>query len=446
LKETELKINIKKHKEIKNTLLPNYVGKNIIVDFYIKENHKYIFGKLKSVSKDRRKIEVVVNNKPEIIFFKNIYSVYERNEVKPFIPQKLPVRINWEKFTSLISEVNRELGKYNGLLHSIPNTEVIFSPLTTQEAVLSSRIEGTQATLEDVLEFEARENINIANYKDVEEIRNYRRALDEAFNKVKNGFPLSLRLIKEMHRTLMQGVRGENRNPGNFRKTQNWIGKPNSTLATADFVPPAPNKLMEHLDNLEKYLHYQEKDKLIQLAIIHAQFEIIHPFLDGNGRIGRLLIPIFLLEKEILSKPLFYISAYFEADRASYYEMLRSVSESGSWDDWIEFFLVAVNEQSKKNIRLAEEVIKLHNSLKQEIMDITGSKYAIKILDFLFEKPVFTSKNFREALGAKPPVVKRNIDKLAGNKIIEIIEKGSGPKPSVYRFSRLFKVTEFSLK
>lgn len=440
-----MKINIEKHKEIKSTLLPNYVGKEIIVDFHIKENRRYIIGKLKAFSKDKRKIEVIVNNKLEIISFNNIHSVYEGDEVKPFVPQKLPVKINWEKFTSLISEVNREIGKYNGLLHSIPNTEVIFSPLTTQEAVLSSRIEGTQATLEDVLEFEAKEYKNVANYEDIEEVRNYRRALDETFNKVEKGFPLSLRLIKEMHKTLMQGVRGENRDPGNFRRIQNWIGKPNSTMATADFVPPAPDKLMEHLDNLEKYLHYDEKDKLIQLAIIHAQFEIIHPFLDGNGRIGRLLIPIFLFEKEILSKPLFYISAYFEADRTSYYDKLRSVSKSGSWDEWIEFFLVAVNEQLKKTIRLAREVIELHNSLKQEIMDITGSKYAIKILDFLFEKPVFTSRNFRVALGAKPPVVKRNMDKLARNNIIEIIEKGAGNKPSVYRFSRLFNVTDFPL-
>ena len=249
-----------------------------------------------------------------------------------------------------------------------------------------------------------------------------------------------------MHKTLLSGVRGANRDPRNFRRIQNWIGKPNSTMATAEFVPPAPNELNEHLSNFEKYIHFEEKDRLTQLALIHAQFEIIHPFLDGNGRIGRLLIPLFLFEKEILSKPLFYISAYFEADRNSYYNKLRSVSDTGNWDEWIEFFLVAVIEQAKKNIELAKKIIDLHNSLKQEIMDITASKYAIKILDFLFEKPIFNSKNFREALKAKAPVIKRNIDKLRAKKIIELVEKGSGTKASIYRFSYLFNITEYPFK
>ncbi|MFO7446746.1 MAG: Fic/DOC family N-terminal domain-containing protein [Ignavibacteriaceae bacterium] len=361
---------------------------------------------------------------------------------KPFVPQSLPVKINWEKFAALISDASRALGVYEGLLHSIPNTEVIFSPLTTQEAVLSSRIEGTQATLEDVLEFEAKGNVNIHNYEDIEEVRNYRKALDQSFNKIKEGFPISLRLIKEMHITLMKGVRGENRDPGNFRKIQNWIGKPGSKIDEAYFVPPSPTTIMTHFDNLEKYMHSDEKNRLVQLAIIHAQFEIIHPFLDGNGRIGRLLIPLFLCEKKVLSKPLFYISSYFEANRSTYYDKLKSISENHLWDGWIEFFLYAVIEQTNKNIILAKKIIDMHNSLKMEIMNITASKYAIKILDFLFEKPVFSSKNFREALGAKPPVVKRNIDKLLENKIIEIIEKGSGTKPSVYRFSTLLKVAD----
>lgn len=441
-----MKINIEKHKEIKNSVLHKYLGKEIIIDFYIQELHKYIFIKLKSIDKGKKQLVFTRGTKTETISFNYIYAIYETDEVKPFKPQSLPIKINWEKFTPLISEANRELGLYNGLLQSIPNTEVIFSPLTTQEAVLSSKIEGTLATLEDVLIFEAKNNPSVANYDDIEEVRNYRHALDEAFNKIKSGFPLSLRLIKDMHKILMQGVRGENRDPGNFRRIQNWIGKPNSTMTTAEFIPPAPNLLMEYLDNLEKYIHYDEKDKLIQLAIIHAQFEIIHPFLDGNGRIGRLLIPIFLFEKEILPKPLFYISAYFESDRTTYYNKLRSVSSSGNWNEWIEYFLVALKEQTSKNIKLANEILKLHSGLKQTIMEITGSKYSIKILDLLFEKPVFSSKNFRDALGAKPPVVKRNLDKLVAGKIIALVEKGAGTRPSVYRFSALFKVTQFSLK
>jgi Fic family protein len=441
-----MKINIEKHKEIKISSLHKYIGKEIIIDFYSQEFHKFLVVTLKSIDNKKRQLLFSRGTKTEAISFKYIYAVYERREVKPFIPQTLPIKINWSKLTSLISEANRELGVYNGLLQSIPNTEVIFSPLTTQEAVLSSKIEGTVATLEDVLNFEAKTNINVSNYDDIEEVRNYRKALDEAFSMIKKGLPISLRLIKAMHTILMQGVRGENRDPGNFRRIQNWIGKPNSTITTAEFIPPSPDKLMEYLDNLEKYIHFEEKDKLVQLAIIHAQFEIIHPFLDGNGRIGRLLIPIFLFEKALLPKPLFYISAYFESDRETYYKKLRAITASNNWNDWIEYFLVALKEQTSRNIKLANDIIKLHDELKQKIMEITGSKYAIKILDLLFEKPVFSTKHFRDSLNAKPPVIKRNLDKLLAGKIIQLTEKGSGTRPSIYKFSALFKVSDFPLK
>ena len=315
--------------------------------------------------------------------------------MKPFSPHKLPINnLDWEYFIPLIAEANRELARYDGLLQSIPNTETILSPLTTQEAVLSSKIEGTQASLEEVLEFEAKKNKNIPKYEDIEEVINYRKTLDEASEKIKESLPISLRLMKDMHRSLLQGVRGTNSDRGNFRRIQNWIGKPGSAIETARFVPPPPNNIMLNLDNLEKYIHYDEKDRIVQLAFIHAQFEIIHPFLDGNGRIGRLLIPLFLYEKNILSKPLFYISAYFESDRETYYENLLEITNSGNWIKWIEYFLTAVIEQAKKNIILAKEILTLYNSLKQEIVDLTKSKHSINILDFLFEKPVFTSSDF----------------------------------------------------
>ncbi len=439
-------VNIEKHKEIKKSALHKYIGKEIIIDFYTQELHKYLSVILKSIDNKKRQLLFSRGTKAETISFNYIYAIYEKEEVMPFTPKKLPIKVNWSRFTSLISEANRELGVYNGLLQSIPNTEVIFSPLTTQEAVLSSKIEGTVATLEDVLNFEAKTNVNVSNYDDIEEVRNYRKALDEAFGMIKNGLPISLRLIKAMHTILMQGVRGANRDPGNFRRIQNWIGKPNSNITTAEFVPPAPDKLMEYLDNLEKYIHFEEKDRLVQLAIIHAQFEIIHPFLDGNGRIGRLLIPIFLFEKKLLPKPLFYISAYFESDRETYYKKLRAITASNNWNDWIEYFLVALKEQTSRNIKLANDIIKLHDELKQKIMEITGSKYAIKILDLLFEKPVFSTKHFRDSLKAKPPVIKRNLDKLLSGKIIQLTEKGSGTRPSIYKFSALFKVSDFPLK
>lgn len=365
----------------------------------------------------------------------------------PFNPYTLPAAdIDWEYFIPLIAEANRELARYDGLLQSIPNTEIILSPLTTQEAVLSSKIEGTQASLIEVLEFEAKKNKNIPKYEDIEEVLNYRQTLNEATEKIKEGLPISLRLIRDMHRRLLQGVRGESSDRGNFRRIQNWIGKPGSTIETARFVPPPPNNLMQHLDNFEKYIHHDEKDRIIQLACIHAQFEIIHPFLDGNGRIGRLLIPLFLFEKNILFKPLFYISAYFESDRETYYNSLLEITKIGDWHNWIEYFLFAVIKQAKKNIILAKEILTLYNTLKQEIVDLTRSKHAINILDFLFEKPVFTSSDFLNTLAVKRPVVMRNINRLLEGKIISMTEKGSGSKPSLYRFERLLEITNLPSK
>lgn len=363
--------------------------------------------------------------------------------MKPFRPHNLPIKsFDWSKYISLIAEANRELARYDGLLQSIPNTEVILSPLTTQEAVLSSKIEGTQASLEEVLEFEAKKNKNIPKYEDIEEVLNYRNSLKEATEKIQNGLPISLRLIKEMHRSLLQGVRGENTDRGNFRRIQNWIGKPGSKIDDASYIPPPPNTVMNHLDNFEKYIHFEEKDRIVQLAFIHAQFEIIHPFLDGNGRIGRLLIPLFLFEKGILNKPLFYISAYFEADRESYYSKLNSITSDNNWEQWVEYFLSGVIFQAKKNVLLAKEILLLYDKLKSEIMDLTGSKYSIRILDFLFEKPVFTSTDFLNYLGANRAVVRRNIEKLAAENIISPLERGTGTKATVYRFSRLLEITD----
>jgi Fic family protein len=361
--------------------------------------------------------------------------------MKPFTPHSLPVKnLAWENFIPLIAEANRELARYDGLLQSIPNTETILSPLTTQEAVLSSKIEGTQASLEEVLEFEAKKNKNIPKYEDIEEVINYRKTLDEASEKIKESLPISLRLIRDMHRRLLQGVRGANSDRGNFRRIQNWIGKPGSTIETARFVPPPPNELMQHLDNFEKYVHYDEKDRIVQLAFIHAQFEIIHPFLDGNGRIGRLLIPLFLFEKGILSKPLFYISAYFESDRETYYDKLLEITKTGNWNKWIDYFLTAVKEQAKKNIILAKEILALYNSLKQEIVDLTHSQYSMQILDFIFYKPVFSSSDFIGSLKIDRKSASRILNKLDKN-VIELQERSSGTKPAVYNFKRLLEIT-----
>lgn len=219
---------------------------------------------------------------------------------KPFIPEKLPLEnINWEDLLPNIVKANSAVAKFDGLLESILNPLLFLNPLMTQEAVLSSKIEGTQASLSEVLAFEAAPKRKQDNINDIEEVINYRNALLFATKELENR-PICLNFIKDMHEILLQGVRGQNKARGEFRRIQNWIGKSNSTIETASYVPPEPHLLLEFLSDWEKYCHYDEKDKLVQLAIIHAQFEIIHPFLDGNGRIGRILIPLFLFEQKIL--------------------------------------------------------------------------------------------------------------------------------------------------
>lgn len=218
--------------------------------------------------------------------------------MKPCTPETLPLEsLDWEKFIRLIGSANFELARYEGILQGIPNPAVLLSPLTTHEAVLSSKIEGTQATLDEVLEYEASMITDEQKYEDIKEILNYRQSMVFAVEWLKTK-PITLDLFCEIHSILLDSVRGQNKLRGSFRKLQNYIGSPGSPIEEATFIPPSPERVVEFLTNLENYIHYEEKDTLVQLAIVHAQFEIIHPFLDGNGRLGRILIPLFLFEKK----------------------------------------------------------------------------------------------------------------------------------------------------
>lgn len=360
--------------------------------------------------------------------------------MKPYIPENLPLQnLDWQHLIRLISEANRKLARYDGILHTMPNPVLLLSPLTTQEAVLSSRIEGTQATLEEVLRFEADPNQQTDKYADIQEVINYRKATSVAVEEMKRR-PISLNLIKNMHSVLLQSVRGENKARGEFRKIQNWIGKPGSKIENARFVPPEPNELMKGLDNFEKYIHYDEKDRLVQLAIIHAQFEILHPFLDGNGRIGRILIPLFLFEKKILNTPMFYISAFFESHRDEYYDRLKGVTDNKDWEGWIKFFLQGVIQQSEKNIDKAGSILQLYEMMKEKMISITHSQYSIKALDNLFDMPVFSSSDFIKNSNIPKASAKRILNRLEESDIIDLLAEGAGRRPALYIFKQLIDI------
>jgi len=364
--------------------------------------------------------------------------------MKPFIPDVLPLQnIDWVRFITLIGKANAELARYDGILQGIINPQVLLSPLTTNEAVLSSRIEGTQASLIEVLEFEASAQafIQTEKEKDIQEIINYRKSIGMALDWLIKK-PITLNLIKEIHGLLLDSVRGKDKGRGRFRSIQNWIGKAGTPIEQAYYVPPEPMRLMEFLSNFEKYIHLEEKDALVQLAIIHAQFEIIHPFADGNGRVGRILIPLVLYEKKVLSTPMFYISEYLEANREEYYERLKAITQNKRWEEWIEFFLRAIVEQAKTNSNKAREILELYEMKKERIQAITRSQYVIKILDTLFARPVFSATDFINSSGIPKASAMRFIKLLENEGVISVLRKGGGRKACIYIFNKLLQIVE----
>jgi Fic family protein len=360
--------------------------------------------------------------------------------MKPYIPDMLPLKsLDWVQFIHLIGEANRELARYDGILKGIVNPAVFLSPLTTQEAVLSSRIEGTQATLEEVLEYEAAPKKNAYKEQDILEIINYRKALDHAVSYLKKK-PISLNLIKEIHYILLDSVRGKNKARGQFRTTQNYIGKPGIPIEQASYIPPPPERVMELLTNLEKYIHSREKDSLVQLAIVHAQFESIHPFLDGNGRVGRILIPLFLMEKKLLGSPVFYMSAYVETHRDIYYEKLNSTTKKNIWEDWIIFFLGGVIEQARNNADKATGILKLYDEMKIKVASATRSQFVIQALDTIFTSPIFKSSEFIKISGIPLRSGLRILGQLEDQGIISVTREQQGKRPAIMEFTSLLNI------
>lgn len=364
--------------------------------------------------------------------------------MKPYIPEQLPLKdLDWVRFITLIGTSNAELARYDGILQGIVNPHILLSPLTTKEAVLSSRIEGTRATLEEVLEFEASQKVDITTEreKDIQEIINYRKSIRFAVDWL-CAKPITLNMIKQVHSILLNSVRGKDKGRGMFRAVQNWIGRPGVPVEQADYVPPDPMQLMEALSNFEKYIHYDEKDRLVQLAIIHAQFEIIHPFLDGNGRLGRILIPLFLYEKKLLHSPMFYISEYLEKYRDEYYDRLKAITREKKWNEWIEFFLKVVVEQAKLNSQKTIAILNLYNKMKERIQSVTRSQYVVKILDTLFARPIFSTTDFIRESGIPKRSTIRILNLIEKEKIITVLRPGSGRKANILMFNKLIEIIQ----
>ena len=364
--------------------------------------------------------------------------------MKPYEPARLPLDcINWADHVPLIGQANAALARFDGMVQSIVNPLVLLSPLTTQEAVLSSRIEGTQASMEEVLEYEAAPDKAMEPSKrgDIQEIINYRTAMRQAVESLTRR-PLCLNLLKELHKTLLHGARGRNKAPGEFRRVQNYIGPAGCRMEDASFVPPSPERVTPAMHGWEKYLHHDEKDRLVQLAVAKGQFELIHPFLDGNGRIGRMLVPLFLFEKGLLSKPVFYLSSYLEAHRDIYYERLQAISRQNDWNGWIHFFLTAIVEQAAANTDKTKEILALYDKMKQEVPKIIRSQYGIQAIDALFDRPIFQSADFIRRSQIPKESAIRILNALKKTELIRDIRPGKGRRAALRIFPELIKITE----
>lgn len=329
------------------------------------------------------------------------------------------------------------------MLRRLPNSDLLLSPLRLQEAVLSSRIEGTFATMGEVLKAEAGQPPERESKRqDIEEILNYRSALDYAMRAL-NDRPFNLSLMLQLHRILLSSGRGRNKAPGEFRKQQNYIGSRIDGKDTIRFVPPEWMQLGSALDNWEKYYH-SEEEPLVRLALVHAQFEFLHPFLDGNGRIGRILIPIFLCEKDLLSHPTFYLSEYLERNRDEYMDRLNDLGKKKlSWRNWTEFFLNAIESQANQNIKAAESILELYERLKSKFISITKSRYAVPLLDAAFELQYFQASQLQWKGGApSKPTLMTMLNALEQDRVIRVHRGASGRVPAIWWLPELSQLVD----
>ena len=353
------------------------------------------------------------------------------------MPDPLPPELVWTpRLVGILSDADRAIGQLAGEGRRLPNPHLLIRPFVRREAVLSSRIEGTQATLGELLAAEA--GAVERSPRDLREVANYVTALEYGIERLKT-LPLSLRLVRELHERLLQRVRGSHATPGEFRRSQNWIGPAGCTLANATYVPPPPAEMLDALGAWEGFLHDEGLPPLVQIALAHYQFEAIHPFLDGNGRVGRLLITLFLVERAILPAPLLYLSAFFEAARQEYYDRLRGVAERGEWEAWLEYFLNGVARQAEDAISRAERI----NAVLGRWRDLVAgasSKVPLQLIDLLAENPFWTIRRAAGRLGVAYSTAHRAVQRLVAHSILA--EVTNGKRHRVYCAQEILGILE----
>ena len=357
---------------------------------------------------------------------------------RAYVPEPLPPPIAWDaRLADVLSAADRAIGRLAGEGRRLPNPHLLIRPFVRREAVLSSRIEGTQATLGELLAAEAGAAVE-RSPADLREVANYVVALEYGVARLRS-LPLSLRLVKELHEKLMHGVRGNVATPGEFRRSQNWIGPVGHALADATFIPPPPDRLMGCLGDWEKFLHDERLPPLVHAALAHSQFEAIHPFLDGNGRVGRLLITLLLIEKGVLPAPLLYLSAFFEATRQQYYARLLAITQAGEWEEWLIYFLSGVAEQSADALSRIHRIDELVLEWRERLGRVT-SGLPEKAMYLFVENPFWTVRKLAQGLGVAFTTAQRAIDRLERAEIVT--QSGTARRNRVYCANGILEILD----
>ncbi len=353
-----------------------------------------------------------------------------------------PDKIDYQTIMTAMLGATEAVARFDQMLKNMHNSEILLAPLRNQEAVISSRMEGTISTLDEIMQYEAdygSDNDKTANVRsDIIETILYQRTLKNVQKAMSDGYPLSKSLLKTMHQQLLSLGRGATKSPGEFKKEQNYLA--DQFKKNILFVPISPEKLESGLDDLFEYINNDNSPMLLKTAISHLEFEALHPFQDGNGRIGRMLITLMLWSSQTISAPHFYISGYFEEHKNTYIDLMREVSETNNWDNWCIFFFNAVENQANANLEIAEHISQLYDEMKGQFTDLLSSKWSLNALDYIFTNPIFRNGSFTSKSGIPASTATRFSKILQENNILAVLEESSGRKSTLYSFEPLMKL------
>lgn len=349
-----------------------------------------------------------------------------------------PTKIDFSALVNNLVAATDSLSRYDQMLKNMHNNEIFLSPLRGQEAVLSSRMEGTISTMDEIMEYQSEEENRKSIRPDVVETYLYQETMRSAQKYIEEGYSITPAFIRSMHQQLLSEGRGAMKNPGKFKVSQNYLG--DEVLNKAYFIPINPEKLQEGLEIWSDFANDSDFTNLVKVAILHLEFEALHPFEDGNGRIGRMLIPLLLWKFGSISAPHFYISGYFEKNKTEYIQMMREVSAKGIWSNWINFFLKAVTAQANNNLQVSQQIQMLYETMKNEFSEVVSSKWNVQVLDFIFTNPIFRSKKFYSDTKIPQPTGMKILKKLVDNNLLIIKEAGTGNKATQYSFEPLMNI------